>query len=366
MGIARNADAGRALAARSAKTMAALMATLAARLTVALSATLALAAALAPPARAQDSAIEAQSRALSRASDAVVGLRATALDDARSAAALGHERLGSGVVIGADGLVLTIGYLVLEAEAVELQPDDGRRIPARVVAYDLATGFGLVQALAPLRLEPVPLGRSADIAPSEPLMVASGGEDGLVSIAQLIGRRPFAGYWEYQIDGALFTAPARRDHSGAGLFNGKGELVGIGSLFVTDALGRDRARMPGNMFVPVDLLPPILAELRTVGASRASQRAWLGVNCIDEGVEVRIVRVTDDSPADVAGLQAGDRILRIDGVRVAEVGELWKQLWAGGPPERAVTLEIRRNGRPQTLTVQSVDRAKTLARPRGV
>jgi S1-C subfamily serine protease len=332
----------------------------------ALVAALAVAAALALPARAQDSTIEVQSRALSRASDAVVGLRAVAVDDARSARTLGHERQGSGVVIGADGLVLTIGYLVLEGEAVELQPDDGRRVPARIVAYDLATGFGLVQALAPLRLEPVPLGRSADVGPGEPLMVASGGEDGLVSVAQLVSRRPFAGYWEYHIEGALFTAPARRDHSGAGLFNGKGELVGIGSLFVTDARGRDGPPTVGNMFVPVDLLAPILGELRTRGASRASQRAWLGINCVDDAGEVRIVRVNDDSPADVAGLLAGDRILRIDGVRVGEVSQLWKQLWAGGAPERAVTLEIRREGQAQTLTVQSVDRAKTLARPRGV
>jgi S1-C subfamily serine protease len=334
--------------------------------TTAIVAALATLAAPVTPAAAQDSAIEAQSRALSRASDAVVGLRALAIDDARSARTLGRERQGSGVVIGSDGLVLTIGYLVLEAEAVELQPDDGRRIPARVIAYDLASGFGLVQALAPLKLDPVPLGRPADVAPTEPLMIASGGEAGAVSVARLVGRRPFAGYWEYHIEGALFTAPARPDHSGAGLFNGKGELLGIGSLFVNDALGRDGPRVAGNMFVPVDLLTPILGELQARGASRASQRAWLGINCVDEAGEVRIVRVNDDSPADVAGLQAGDHILRIDGVRVGEVGQLWKQLWAGGAPERAVTLEIRRDGLAQTLTVQSVDRAKTLARPRGV
>jgi S1-C subfamily serine protease len=327
---------------------------------------LAALAALATAARAQDSAIEAQSRALGRAADAVVGLRAQALDDARSARTLGQERQGSGVVIGADDLVLTIGYLVLEAESVELQPDDGRRIPARVVAYDLATGFGLVQALAPLKLAPVPLGRSAEVGLAEPLMVASGGEDGAVSVARLLARRAFSGYWEYHIEGALFTAPARRDHSGAGLFNAKGELVGIGSLFVTDALGGSAPPMAGNMFVPVELLTPILGELRARGSSRASARAWLGVNCVDDGGQVRVVRVNDDSPADVAGLQRGDRIVRIDGVAVAEVGQLWKQLWAGGASERAVTLEILRDGRAETLVLQSVDRAKTLARPRGV
>jgi len=313
------------------------------------------------------SAIEVQSKALARASDAVVGLRATAVEGARSAQTLGREREGSGVVITADGLVLTIGYLVLEAENVELRPDDGRRVPARVVAYDLATGFGLVQALAPLRIEPVPFGTASAASRDEPLMVASGGDDGTVSIARLLSRRAFSGYWEYHIDDALFTAPPRRDHSGAGLFNGRGELLGIGSLFVTDAAGPDaRGRSPGNMFVPVDLLKPILAEMRERGSSRASARAWMGLNCMERGGEVRVMRVNDDSPADVAGLQAGDRIMRIDGAAVGDLAALYHALWAGGAPERAVTLEILREGRPQTIVVQTVDRAKTLRRAEGV
>ena len=323
-------------------------------------------------ASAQPSAIEVQSRALARASDAVVGIRATAVEGARSASTLGQEREGSGVVITADGLVLTIGYLVLEAEAVEIRPDDGRQIPARVIAYDVATGFGLVQALAPLRIEPVPLGTSSAASREEPLMVASGGNDGTVSVARLLSRRAFSGYWEYHIDDALFTAPARRDHSGAGLFNGRGELLGIGSLFVADASGPDTpaaavpARGPSNMFVPVDLLKPILGELRERGASRASTRAWLGLNCAERGGEVRVMRVNDDSPADVAGLQQGDRILRIDGAAVMGLAQLYQTLWAGGAPERAVTLEILREGRPQTVIVQTVDRAKTLRRAEGV
>ena len=315
---------------------------------------------------AQTSPIEQQSRALARASDAVVGLRATAVEDARSAATLGRERGGSGVVITPEGLVLTIGYHVLEAEKVESLPDDGRKIPARVVAYDVATGFGLVQALAPLRIEPVPLGTSSAATREEPLMVASGGDDGTVSMARLLSRRAFSGYWEYHIDDALFTAPPRRDHSGAGLFNGRGELLGIGSLFVADAAGPEAPRAPGNMFVPVDLLKPILAELRERGASRASTRAWIGLNCAEQGGEVRVLRVNDDSPADVAGLQQGDRIMRIDGTAVRGLAQLYHSLWSGGAPERAVMLEILREGRPQNIVVQTVDRAKTLRRSEGV
>jgi serine protease Do len=331
---------------------------------------LALAAAtqlLQPPrAQAVESEVERQAQALQRASAAVVGLVAQAVDGARSAATLGPVRLGSGVVIGAEGLVLTIGYLVLEAEQVELATDDGRRLPARVVAYDLASGFGLVQALAPLKLAPVPLGRADGLRPNEPLIVVSGGAQGAVSMAQLLSRRGYSGWWEYHLDSALFTAPARPDHSGAALFNTRGELLGIGSLLLPNVAEEGRTRQSGNLFVPTELLPPILAELQRDGQSRASQRAWLGMNCSESDGELRIVRVNEDSPADVAGLERGDRILRIDGRTVAKLESLWKALWSGGSAERAVTLDIERSGRPLTVVVQSVDRAKTLRRPQGI
>ena len=310
--------------------------------------------------------IEARSKALERARSAVVGMQAVAVDDARSAATLGRTREGSGVVIGSGGLVLTIGYLILEAEQVLLTTDDARQVPARVVAYDVATGFGLVQALAPLRVEEAPLGDAGAVQRDELLMMVSGGEDGVISAAQLVSRRPFAGYWEYHIDGALFTAPARADHSGAGLFNSRGELVGIGSLVVSNALGSGSGRHNGNMFVPIDLLKPILAEMRSLGSSQLSRRAWMGVNCVEIEGGVRVVRVNKDSPAEVAGIETGDRIVRIDGTEVATLDVLWKTLWAGGAPEREVTLDIVRDGRAHTLKLQSVDRMKTLKSARGV
>ncbi len=316
-------------------------------------------------------ALSDQSRALQRAQQAVLGVQAVAVDEARSARTLGRARQGSGVLISQDGLVLTIGYLVLEAEQVELLRDDGRPVPARVLGYDVATGFGLLQALAPLGLEPVPLGRADRLAAQEPLMVASGGDDGAVSVAQLVSRRPFSGYWEYHLDSALFTAPARRDHSGAGLFNAAGELVGIGSLVVADASGTADGSAPamrqaGNMFVPVDLLAPILVDLRQQGFGMASRRAWLGLNCAEVEGRIRVVRVSDDSPADVAGLEAGDRIVRIDGTEVQTLAALWQALWAGGAPEREVSLVIERADQQQTLKVFSVDRMKTLKRSQGI
>ena len=316
---------------------------------------------------ASGSGLEVQSRALQRASDAVVGLTAKAVEDARSSATLGAQRQGSGVVISADGLVLTIGYLILEAEDVEIATDDGRQLPARVVAYDLATGFGLVQALVPMKLEPVPLGDAAGLTEQSPMVVVSGGQTGAVSMARLVSRRPFSGNWEYHIDGAIFTAPARRDHSGAGLFNDRGELIGIGSLWVADALGMPGVpRLQGNMFVPVDLLKPVLQDMRARGVGPDSQRAWLGLQAGETAAGLRVLRVNEDSPADVAGLEAGDTIVTIDGLEVRTLEALWKRLWSGGPPERDVQLQVLRQGRPLAFTVHSVDRMKALKRPKGV
>jgi S1-C subfamily serine protease len=320
----------------------------------------------ASPVGAAEDDTAAQTRALARASDSVVGIRTQAVEDARSNRTLGPQREGSGIVIGPDNLVVTIGYLVLEAEQVQIVTDDGRNVPARVLAYDVATGFALVQALAPLRIEPVPLGQPATLVDGEGLMVVSGGDHGRVGIAKLVSRRGFSGYWEYHIDGALFTQPPHGAHSGAGLFNARGELVGVGSLLVQDARGGEHGRTPGNMFVPVDLLAAALPELRQRGRTALSDRAWIGINCVEADGGIRVVRVNDDSPADVAGLKVGDRIVAIDGTDVAALEPLWKSLWSGGAPERTVTLTIVRDGERSTLPVHTVDRMKTLRRSQGI
>jgi serine protease Do len=309
--------------------------------------------------------LEAQSKALERAANAVVGVQTLAVPDARSNSTLGRVRQGSGVVIGPDGLVLTIGYLILEADQVQLLLDDGRHFPARVVGYDLATGFGLLAPLAPLAITPAPLGESGRVAPEDNLLVASGAPSGQLSAARLVSRRAFAGYWEYRIDDALFTAPPRVDHSGAGLFNPRGELVGIGSLVVNNALAKEGPPSPGNMFVPTDLLRPILAELRSKGASAASRRAWLGISGVEQGGQVRVLRVSDDSPAEAAGVRAGDRIMSIDGAAVDSLDTLWTKLW-NGAVERDVSLEIERGSAKQTLNVRTVDRNRQLKKSTGV
>jgi S1-C subfamily serine protease len=307
----------------------------------------------------------ARAEALVRASNAVIGLDVHVVEGARSAETLGALRRGSGVVIGPDDLVLTIGYLILEADRIDLVLDDQRRVPATPVAYDLATGFGLVQALVPLPMPPAPLGQAAGVKDEEPLLFVSGGRGGQVSIAKLESRREFAGYWEYFIEGALFTAPARDDHSGAGLFNRDGELVGIGSLVVADAKGGGQ-RSPGNMFVPIDLLKPVFAELREQGRSSASSRAWLGLNCIEDSAgRLRVIRVGRDSPAEQAGIVAGDEIVAIDGQEVHQLAALWKALWRGGA-DRDVRLAVKRGDAVSEQRLRSVDRASNIRRARGI
>jgi serine protease Do len=256
--------------------------------------------------------------------------------------------------------------LALLAGQVDLVLGEGHRVPARVVAYDLASGFGLVQALAPLAIAPAPLGVSAAVASDEPLLFASGGDEHDLSLATLVSRRPFSGYWEYHIEGALFTAPARTDHSGAGLFNARGELVGVGSLLVGNAAGGDGPAMRGNMFVPVDLLKPILAELRARGTSHSSSRPWLGLNCVEIAGQLHVVRLSPGSPAEAAGLQPEDVIVAIDGVRVASLDAFYQALWRGERPERDVLLEIRRDDETIRVPVHAIDRMQTLSHPKGV
>ncbi len=306
-----------------------------------------------------DGAVAEQARILRQASAAVVGLRTTAAPQARSIETLGRTRLGSGVVIGPDGLVLTIGYLILEAEKIEVLTQSGRVLPARTVAYDLATGFGLVQPLVPIEVQAAKLGSSSGIDERDPHVIASGGDEAELSIAQVVSRRAFSGYWEYHIEGAVFTIPPRTDHSGAALFNTRGELVGIGSLVVMDAVTPGR-RSPGNMFVPIDLLKPVLAELRERGASAGSKRAWLGVNCLEQMGMVRIIRVSTDSPAELGGLQPGDEIRKVDGLEVHSLEAFYKKLWEGPNPERDIVLEIGRGSNVETMTIRSMDRMKHL------
>ena len=307
--------------------------------------------------------------ALTRANDAVVGIEVLAAEGARSAESLGQRRAGTGVVIGPDGLILTIGYLILEADQISVVTQDRKVIPARAVAYDLATGFGLVRPLLPLRgIQPVPLGSLQGVEAGDAMMSAMGAQqdtDGDVAMTQLVSKRPFSGYWEYHIDSALFTSPPVGNHSGAPLFNQRGELMGIGSLFVMDALG-DSRRLPGNMFVPVDLLKPILAELQSSGSCKVSHRPWLGLTSTEQAGRVQVVRVNAGSPAQEAGLRPGDLVIAVDGATVNSLETFYKKLWDRPQANGEVKITVLQGSDLRTLTVKAIDRMDTLRKPSGI
>jgi serine protease Do len=299
---------------------------------------------------------EAQYEQLVEATNAVVGLKVKAIANARSNETLGAEREGSGVVIRKDGLILTIGYLILEADQVEVVDPRGQTIPAAVIAYDHATGFGLVRALAPISAKPIRIGTASPVSQLDRLMIVTGGNDQAISIATVVSRRKFAGYWEYLIDNAIFTSPPRLDHSGAALINKDGELIGIGSLFVMDALTPGE-RLPGNMFVPVDLLKPILDEMVRTGSQPLAHRPWLGVNSLEEDGRVKVMHVNEESPADKAGVVPGDIILSVDGESVDTLEKFYEKLWRpGAKPGNEVHLTLLHGVGLKEVTVRSIDR----------
>jgi len=282
----------------------------------------------------------------------VVKLRSRAFAGARSIRTLGAQREGTGVVIDAKGLVLTIGYLILEAETVELSTADGTVFPATVIGYDGATGFGLLRALRPLPIAPVELGESAGLAPPARVLIV--GFDG-VAPAVVVSRRQFVGFWEYLLDDAIYTAPATVNWSGAALLNHEGKLLGIGSLSVNDAIGKD-SQVPGNMFVPIDLLKPLLGDLIAKGRSSARPRPWLGVQTQEVQGNVIVTRVTPDSPADAASIRPGDVIVSLGGQQVTSQADFYTRVWARGDAGVEVPLEVLRGGRIQSVTIKSGDR----------
>lgn len=291
--------------------------------------------------------------------DAVVKLSIRAVDGARTADTLGAEREGTGIVIDDNGLILTIGYLVLEAASILVMTGDNKIYPASVVAFDHATGFGLLRASPPPPCAPVELGDSTNLGELQNLVIAGHAGAGGVTGAALVSRRRFIGWWEYMIDDALFTAPPRYEHSGAALFDGHGRLVGIASLWVSDAINGGVA-FPGNMFVPINLLKDVLDDLVRDGCRRGAPRPWLGLNSEQVDGHLVVSRVLPDSPADQAGLKRGDIILGIGGDSIGDQSEFYESLWSSGGAGGDVTLHIVRDKVVKHLIVQTGDRLSYL------
>ena len=291
--------------------------------------------------------------ALDETLSSVLSLRAEIPDDAFTASILGTERTGNGVVIGDNGLVLTIGYLITEAETIWLVSNKGAATPAHVVGYDQVTGFGLAQALGRLNVPAMERGSARDANVGDGVVVAGHGGRRHALKAEIISKHEFAGYWEYVLDEAIFTAPAHPFWGGAALIGSDGRLQGVGSLLVRDQSEGGTAG-ECNMFVPIDLLEPILDDLLKFGRVDQPPRPWLGVIATEAEGGLVVARLTEGAPAERAGLRAGDVVVKVADTSVTDLVELFRRIWAQGPAGTVIPLTVR---------VESVDRNTLLKSP---
>jgi S1-C subfamily serine protease len=300
---------------------------------------------------------------LQAALDAAVLLRTEVPEDAFTASILGTDRVGNGVVIRGDGLVLTIGYLVTEATSIWLTTNAGQVVPGHPVAYDPVTGFGLVLPLGKLDAPVLERGSAASAAVRDDVVVIGHGGRAHALQAEIVAKREFAGYWEYVLDEALFTAPPHPQWGGSALVDGDGLLLGVGSLLVQDSASLGGAAQQGNMFVPIDLLAPILDDMLKLGRPQAPPRAWLGLYTAEDGERIVVAGLAAGGPADRAGVRLGDVLAEVGGERVTGLAALWRGVWRQGPAGVEVALGLLRNGVPKQVRVQSADRNDFLKKP---
>jgi S1-C subfamily serine protease len=299
---------------------------------------------------------------LERALGCVVGLRATVPADAFTADTLGTERAGNGVIIRGNGLVLTIGYLITEADSLWLTLSDGRSVPGHVLGYDQETGFGLVQVLAKLDVPFLEIGQSAGVAVGDRVVVAGAGGRQHSIAARLVAKQEFAGYWEYVLDEALFTAPAHPNWGGTALLGPTGDLLGVGSLQLQQAGEKGEAQNI-NMIVPIDLLKPVFNDLLTAGKRHGPPRPWLGFYATEVEDRLVVVGLADRGPAKRADLRTGDVLLSVGGTEVHDLASLFRRIWAQGQAGVEVPLSVYREGETMQLRVKSSERDRFLKGP---
>jgi S1-C subfamily serine protease len=287
--------------------------------------------------------------------EAMVSITAHVPEDAMSAGLLGTERVGHGVRVREDGLIATIGYVVHEAENVWI----GTRttvVPGFVVGYDFDSGFALVKPSLPLHGPRMQLGRADALLVGDSVSVMSSGGSEQVIDARVIAKQEFAGRWEYVLDQAVFTSPPHDSWSGAALVDSDGRLCGLGSL-VIQGFEMHGATNTVNMFVPIELLVPIMDEICAHGRRLGPPRPWLGMLVHDDQHDLTVVGVYRNCPADKAGLRPGDVIVGIDDEPVAGLANMFRRVWSLGSAGVEVPLSVLRNTEKMELLVHSGDRA---------
>ena len=298
---------------------------------------------------------------LDGALDAVVQLRAEIPEDAFTAQILGTERVGNGVVIRDDGLVLTIGYLISEASTIWITTNKGVVAPAFPLGYDQTTGFGLVHPLGKLGLRPLARGSAASCRIGENVVIAGHGGRARALRATVFAKREFAGYWEYVLDEAIYTAPAHPQWGGAALIGSEGRLLAIGSLLVQEKV--DGGLLQGNMLVPIDLLEPIFDDMLKLGRPQREARPWLGMYTTEAGAKLVVAGIAPGAPADRAGVKVGDIVVDIAGEKPSSLADLWRRVWRLGPSGTQVPLKLQRKSGLVDVNLVSADRNQFLKKP---
>jgi S1-C subfamily serine protease len=300
---------------------------------------------------------------LDRALNAVVSLKSYVPADAFTANTLGTERAGSAVMIRQSGLFVTIGYLVTEAEMIWIASNDGQAVQGHALAVDQETGFGLVQALGKIDLPHLELGDSDRLKVGDQVVFAAGGGRHHAVETRIVGRQEFAGYWEYALDDAMFTAPAHPFWGGCGMIGTDGKLMGIGSLILQQGDGRGR-RLDMNMVVPTGHLAPILKDLLSYGRVNRPARPWLGMYATESDDSIVVGGLTSDGPAEQAGVRVGDKIVAVNEDEVPDLIGLWRRVWSSGSAGAEVRLHLQREGQDRHISVRSAARASFLKGPK--
>jgi serine protease Do len=292
----------------------------------------------------------------------VVKIDSIVPSDARTANSLGTIRGGNGIVID-DKHILTIGYIVVEAETITITLPNGGVVPAELAGYDHTTGFGILKTILPSKLTPIQIGNSDKLNKEDLLYVLPYLTEGAPSAVKMVSRRSFTGWWEYFLDKPIYTHPMNTSFAGSALINEFGELLGIGSLYVSDAAA-EGILSPGNLFVPINDLKPILNDLIANGKRTADVKPYMGLTSNDDTGKVMVTRVNDDGPAAKAGFKENDIILKVNKINIQDTEKFYKTVWSQGGPGTLLDFEIERNNQIISLKLTTMDRNDFFVKPK--
>jgi S1-C subfamily serine protease len=289
--------------------------------------------------------------------ECVVNIQTTVARDHRSVPILGTERMGSGVVVDPAGLILTVNYVVMGGQTVQVSFLRGRRVRAEIVAQDFEIGLALLRikrqglTAATLRVE-------GELERGEPVVAvaSTGAQERRVAGGLVTYLGEFEAHWEYLLERGIVSNAANPGFGGGGLFTLTARLAGIVSLNLNELIRN-------SLSIPVEHYREHERELLRYGrvVSRP-RRAWLGVfaHVVEEGIVV--AAVVPEGPGDRGGLREGDLIVSLNAEKLESRRDLYVSLWRHGPGE-PLTFEVMRDSSLRRVLVTSGDRAEFFRQP---